>query len=146
MRELRRALEDSPPLYRHLIDIQVGAAAVEAEMKTKSNIRSKTGRLRSAVGRRRLGEMNYQVYIDLQRAPYGRFVEEGTRPHVISARNVRALRFSTGGSIVFAKNVKHPGTKPVRMLRRGVSEAWRGLEQRWAQRIEDFYRRRYRFY
>lgn len=42
---------------------------------------------------------------------------EGTKPHVIRARNAKALRYQgSNGEIVFAKSVNHPGTKPNRYL------------------------------
>ncbi len=43
---------------------------------------------------------------------YAAHVEYGTRPHVIMARNGGVLAFQVGGNPVFAKSVKHPGTKP----------------------------------
>lgn len=42
---------------------------------------------------------------------YGQFVREGTEPHIIRARNARALRFQIRSTTVFAKSVKHPGGK-----------------------------------
>lgn len=43
---------------------------------------------------------------------YGWFVRERTRPHIIRPRRARMLRFEVGGRVVFARMVKHPGTKP----------------------------------
>ncbi len=51
------------------------------------------------------------------------FLEGGTKPHIIRARRARALRFATSGrrlsgsprrgaSVVYARHVRHPGTKP----------------------------------
>jgi hypothetical protein len=44
------------------------------------------------------------------------FVLEGTRPHIIRARRAKALRFEVDGQIVFAKYVRHPGTRPNNFL------------------------------
>lgn len=44
---------------------------------------------------------------------YARYVAEGTRPHVIRPRRARALRFTTGGRVVYAAKVNHPGTRPI---------------------------------
>lgn len=41
---------------------------------------------------------------------------EGTKPHVIIPKTAKTLRFSSRGKIVYAKVVKHPGTKPNRYL------------------------------
>lgn len=48
--------------------------------------------------------------------PASVFVVFGTRPHRIVARRAKALRFEVGGRIVFAKSVRHPGTRPNNFL------------------------------
>lgn len=42
---------------------------------------------------------------------YARFVDEGTAPHEIRPRRGAFLRFQIGGQAIFARAVKHPGTK-----------------------------------
>lgn len=39
------------------------------------------------------------------------FVLKGTRPHLIRPRRAKALRFDVDGTTVFAKLVRHPGTR-----------------------------------
>lgn len=55
--------------------------------------------------------------------PAVRYVLDGTRPHLIRPRRAKALRFEVGGRVVYAKLVRHPGTKANdflgRALRRG---------------------------
>jgi hypothetical protein len=41
-----------------------------------------------------------------------RYLEHGTRPHEIWARNALALRFEISGTIFFRRMVRHPGTAP----------------------------------
>lgn len=43
---------------------------------------------------------------------YALYVSEGTRPHVIKPRTARVLRFPTATGVVFAAQVRHPGTAP----------------------------------
>ena len=43
---------------------------------------------------------------------YGFWVREGTPPHDIFPKQARALRFEMDGQIIFAKHVRHPGSKP----------------------------------
>lgn len=51
--------------------------------------------------------------------PYAGYVEEGTRPHRIVAKNGRALRFlGRDGNYVFRRAVNHPGTRPYWFLNR----------------------------
>lgn len=45
-------------------------------------------------------------------ANYAMFVHDGTKPHVIRPKKAGGvLRFTVGGSVVFARSVNHPGTK-----------------------------------
>ncbi|WP_405759431.1 hypothetical protein OG234_13145 [Streptomyces sp. NBC_01420] len=52
--------------------------------------------------------------------PKVRFVLDGTRPHVIVPRRAKALRFTVGGDVVFARRVRHPGTRPNDFLGRAL--------------------------
>jgi len=49
---------------------------------------------------------------NMSQAPYAGYVEFGTKPHVIRASKAKALRFMVGSTVVYAKKVNHPGTKP----------------------------------
>jgi hypothetical protein len=51
------------------------------------------------------------------------FMNAGTQPHLIRARNARALRFQTSGGTRFARSVRHPGTRPLRFFERGAQQA-----------------------
>lgn len=41
---------------------------------------------------------------------------EGSRPHLITARDHGMLRFSAGGRMIYTHQVRHPGTRPNRYL------------------------------
>lgn len=41
---------------------------------------------------------------------------EGTSPHEIVPKDATVLRFTVGGTVIFATRVSHPGTKPNRYL------------------------------
>lgn len=45
------------------------------------------------------------------RTDYATIVHEGSRPHLIRPRRAKALRFRVGGRVVYAKRVRHPGTR-----------------------------------
>ncbi len=47
---------------------------------------------------------------------HAKFLEFGTAPHPIRAKNARALRFKSGGTTIFRRSVKHPGTPATRFL------------------------------
>lgn len=44
--------------------------------------------------------------------PYAKYMQEGTRPHVIKPKNKKRLSFITVNGRVTAKSVNHPGTPP----------------------------------
>lgn len=48
---------------------------------------------------------------------YAAAVHEGSRPHIIRARNGGFLHFRAGGREVFVRSVQHPGTKARPFLR-----------------------------
>ncbi|WP_407310522.1 hypothetical protein [Desulfosporosinus sp. SB140] len=54
---------------------------------------------------------------------YGPYLDEGTKPHVISPVNAKCLVFSRGGEKVFASSVHHPGTKPLNFTPQTLDEA-----------------------
>lgn len=58
-------------------------------------------------------------------ANYAAAVHDGTRPHVIRPRVARALKFQMDGRTVFAKSVRHPGTRARPFLRNAADEVAR---------------------
>jgi hypothetical protein len=53
---------------------------------------------------------------------YAQFVHDGTRPHVIRAKNKKALKFKIGQKVLYRQVVNHPGTKPRPFLTRAMVE------------------------
>ncbi len=75
----------------------------------------RAGRLRDAIRYERadlegLVTLRFDAHV-----PYTPYVLDGTRPHLITAKAARALRWQwyghAPGAIAFAKSVHHPGTK-----------------------------------
>ncbi len=56
----------------------------------------------------RVSDFVYRLESDRE---YARFVSEGTAPHEIRPRNKKVLRFSVAGNTVYARRVRHPGTR-----------------------------------
>lgn len=76
---------------------------------------------------------------------HARYVDEGTRPHEILPRRAKVLAFGVGGRTVFARRVRHPGTRPVRFMARGADQARSGQQavfRRGLAQIVDALRRR----
>ena len=62
------------------------------------------------------GWLSGSVVINDTAARYGPYVHQGTKPHEISARLKRSLRWPAGKDFAYAKHVHHPGTKPDQFL------------------------------
>jgi len=76
---------------------------------------NKTGRLTSSMQKRswQRGKFGWRGELKTT-APYALFVDGGTKPHKIAAKNVEFLRFywPRVGKWVAFKSVNHPGTRP----------------------------------
>lgn len=68
------------------------------------------------------------------------FLEYGTKPHIIRARNARALRFEVGSQVVFAKYVNHPGTNPTESLARAGEMSVGRIEQAFTTQVGEVLR------
>lgn len=86
--------------------------------KTSTLYRSHTGGLRNSIrgfvnggfgGVSGAGAMSGRVVAS---APYAKFVEDGTTPHLILPRRKQFLRFQVNGIVRFSRGVFHPGTSP----------------------------------
>jgi HK97 gp10 family phage protein len=87
--------------------LEESAKFVFAEARERAPVR--TGKLRESISLIKVNDLHYVVGSPLEYAVY---VERGTRPHIIRPKRARALRFVVGGETVFARLVRHPGTKP----------------------------------
>ena len=74
-----------------------------------------TGRLRNSI---RVTVENNVLTITM--VDYGYFIEFGTPPHTITPKDKQALKFKVGNKEVFAKVVKHPGTRPNPWIRNTI--------------------------
>lgn len=90
---------------------------LKAEMESLVPVR--TGRLKQSIQIRVQG-MAITIGPD---TPYAGYVEFGTKPHEIRAKNAKALSFFVGGRRVTVKSVHHPGTKAKPFVRPAF-DAW----------------------
>lgn len=74
----------------------------------------RTGALRESIDDERTVSPGLATVIFYSQVDYVKWVLSGTKPHVITARNAKALRWTGRGGIGvnFARSVNHPGTKP----------------------------------
>jgi HK97 gp10 family phage protein len=121
-----------------------GAAA-----RVSIGIRTKTATFADSAKNRRAGRAGkrYRVAGD---AYYARFVEFGTKSHTLIAKR-KVMRggkrgvfaFEVGGKTVFARSIKHPGTRPRPFLRpsleRKTPQAIEAMRLSLAQQIQQEY-------
>lgn len=100
------------PPVRVLVAVRGESASILRRNLIRFTPRGKSGKMQDAA-RVEIDEGSEEVTLgyDEQKAPHAKFVLSGTAPHIIRAKNASALRFTTGGKTVFAKQVNHPGTK-----------------------------------
>ena len=81
----------------------------------------------------RTGHLQQSIRVDLSNvnegkaeivadASYAPFVEFGTKPHVIKPKRRQTLRWATEEGYIFAKLVRHPGSKPYPFFRKAIEE------------------------
>ena len=101
----------SPEAFR--IFQEQGSQIVMEEMR--GIVPFKTGFLRESITPI-LTASGFTVY---PAARYAEYVDLGTSPHMIFPSAAKALRFESHfGGIIFAKYVRHPGTRPTFFIRR----------------------------
>jgi hypothetical protein len=111
-------------------------------------VKNRKGHLRRSIFARMLEKFTGAVGIGKE-VPYGKFVHEGTRPHMIYPKNKKALAFAPAAGAIRAsafvpkgklgatlranmivrKGVKHPGTAPKPFLRIGLISASSEIRQ-----------------
>lgn len=53
---------------------------------------------------------------------YAQWVHDGTRPHIIRAKNKKVLKFRVAGKVLYRPLVHHPGTRGRPFLARALAE------------------------
>jgi len=105
---MRRYPDIAEPILQKAID---ASNAVLAKYTRKGDpVPWKTGNLLQSF-RYESGRLQGRWY---PTANYALYVHEGTRPHIIEAKNKRALASRSGQ--VFGKRVRHPGTRAQRFM------------------------------
>ena len=108
LEKLRSVLAEAPDNIRTGFDKAIGEVAELIRFTARGFIRSRTGNLASSGYVTHTGLVQYEVGFS---APYAKFVEENTSPHMIYPRRMGGvLRFEVGNEVVFSRYVFHPGT------------------------------------
>lgn len=112
--ELIRSLQQlGPSLEAAARNILTETTAFAADAaRTSPSFKDRTGALRGGIRRIVRGNFHQSVGAGMSgpSTGYAQWVEDGTRPHIIRARNAKYLRFVQDGVVRYAKQVQHPGT------------------------------------
>lgn len=106
-------------------DLEARSRRVQARARTLVGVRS--GTLLASI-RREQGVGPRGLFYDVVAGvpgltTYLGYQHDGAAPHVIYPRRRKALRFLSGGRIVFARKVNHPGSKGTHFLTRALDAA-----------------------
>ncbi len=97
--------------------LEQGSAVIENDLKR--NVPVRTGRLRDSITR----EVFENHAIVRTNSGYGRYVNDGTQPHIIYPKHGRFLRFEIEGKTIYAKRVRHPGFTGRHFVESTISES-----------------------
>jgi len=122
-KRFQRAANAAPEIVfkNHRLAMKESVRQVRDLARVRHRFRTRTGNLVKAITSEvKLGGTEIiegRDYLDEDRAYYGKWVHDGTKPHIIRPRNKKVLRWATGrGKWAYAKWANHPGTKPDQFL------------------------------
>lgn len=87
--------------------LRAAVQATETAARGTTLFKDKTGETRGSIHGEVLGTKGF-----VEARGAARWLEDGTTPHLIEARNAGALRFVVNGVTLYRRSVHHPGTRP----------------------------------
>lgn len=102
-------LRDLPDLVKFLREDVIKSIRSEITHSVANNIAAELEKTRWLEGKVRIVHESDRLSRVFFEAPG--WLLFGSRPHIIRPRRARALRFEIGGEVIFARYVRHPGTK-----------------------------------
>jgi hypothetical protein len=105
--EVKKNLVDMDSQTRSALEKGINEASDFAIQQLQQDAPIRTGFLRSSFNKILFGT-TARIY---SIASYVMIVERGSRPHIIMPNKAKALHFMVGHEEVFAKSVRHPGTR-----------------------------------
>jgi hypothetical protein len=124
--ELKKTFQDAPRKVKAVGAQWTRDVAKDAEPYIQREAPKKTGAFRKTI---KVVGRDWMVYLHI--LPYGSlryklfgWIVEGTRPHIIRARNAKALHFYwvRRRHWYFFKSVNHPGTRANPFVERGLNK------------------------
>ena len=83
----------------------------------RSQVGVDTGRLKASLKSNQSRDTRGQFVMVGSKLSHALMHHEGTRPHIITPSRSQVMVFNKGGRVIYATQVRHPGTKPNRYLK-----------------------------
>jgi hypothetical protein len=137
--KLVRAFEKAPDKTREKLRqaVKTTARDIKARASAEHRYTSRSGTLEREGTAYRTDGLRATVFLDSTAVPYGRYLHEGTKAHVIEPRNRRALRWTVGEEFAFAKRVRVSGIKPDPFLYNAAEKEAPAFERRLAAALDE---------
>lgn len=139
--KLAKAFEKAPEATRDMVrkQLKIAAEGIKDRASTEHRYKRQSGQLeRDGIVTR--VEDNVATIALNPRVPYGVYVHEGTKPHIILPKQKRVLRWSDGNKFIFSKSVVHPGTKPDQFLYNAADKEAPLIQSRFENAISEIVR------
>lgn len=132
--KLLNALKQYPLISERWIQKAIEAAIAEIQKASiKGVLPWKSGRLAQSFGEGiRFGRLWGKIGPTVN---YAVMVHEGTRPHIIEAKNKKVLADKKAG-LIFGRVVHHPGTKPNRFMERIAEKASPAIQKHFTLALD----------
>lgn len=82
----------------------------------RAQVGKRTGRLALSIHKRQMRVGRYQQLRVGSVVNYALAHHEGTKPHMIVAKDAQMLRFTSGSRVIYTRMVRHPGTRANKYL------------------------------
>lgn len=137
--KLVRVFEKAPDETREKIRqaVKTTARDIKTRASTEHRYTSRSGTLEHEGTAYRTDGLRATVFLDSTAVPYGRYLHEGTKAHVIEPRNRRVLRWPVGEDFAFAKRVRVSGIKPDPFLYNAAEKEAPVFERRLAAALDE---------
>lgn len=137
--KLVRAFEGAPDKTREKLreTVKTTARDIKARASTEHRYTSRSGMLERKGTTYQTDGLRATVFLDSTAVPYGRYLHEGTKAHVIEPRNRRVLRWPVGEDFAFAKRVRVSGIKPDPFLYNAAEKEAPVFERRLAAALDE---------
>lgn len=140
--KLAKAFEKAPQATRDMVRKQLKIAA--ESIKDRASLEHRYKRRNGQLEREGIVthvKDNVAIVSLNPRVPYGIYVHEGTKPHIILPRQKKLLRWTDGGRWFSKYKVNHPGTKPDPFLYDAATKETPLIQSRFKNALDNLVRK-----